>query len=113
MDTNISMVQGDAAPSRIFALSREDGTIPDLSLVNRVDFLIFRPDDNSQTNGTGNNNQSECTILPPANAGKVQYDWSTTDLPIAGVYRCLLRITYADNDPETTIIYVNVESDTT
>lgn len=107
-DTQISMVQGDAAPSRVFALKRLDGSIPDLTNYTGATFKIYRPDTGAQTNASADT----CTILTPKTDGKVQYDWSTTDLPVAGTYRCILQIVDSNGKPESNIVYITVESDT-
>ena len=108
MDTEISMVQADSAPARVFTFVREDGSIADLTNASSVDFIIYRPDTEAQTN-TG---MTACVIQSPKTDGKAKYSWSSGDLPIAGVYRCLLRITYTDSTKETAIVNVTVESDT-
>lgn len=109
MDTDIQMVQGDAAPSRIFNFVRQDGTIGDLTNATNVDFLIIRPDTQAQTNV----GFTSCTILNPKTAGQAQYSWRVTDLPVAGLYRSLLRITYNDGSLETNVVRIEVESITT
>lgn len=106
MDTEFGMVQGDAAPPKLFTFSREDGSIADLTTATAVDFTIIRPDTGAQTN-TG---ATSCAIQSPTTAGQAQYNWHTTDLPVAGRYRCLLRITYSGGLPETAVVYINVES---
>lgn len=108
MDAEFEMTQGDAAPAKLFTLNREDGSVADLTTATNVDFLIYRPDTNAQTN-TG---ATSCVIQSPGTLGQAQYNWHTTDLPVSGRYRCLLRITYAGGLPETAIVYIKVESNT-
>jgi hypothetical protein len=108
MDTEISMIQGDASPSRVFSLVRTDGSIPDLTSAESATFNIYRPDTNAQTNASTN----ECTIVPPGPNGQLQYNWNATDLPIPGVYRCVLQFLDQNGKPESNIVYITVESNT-
>lgn len=108
MDTNISMVQGDASPSKVFQFVREDGTVPDLTDYQSATFDIIRPDSGDQTNP----DSDTCEILSPGSNGWVQYDWSVGDLPVSGLYRCLLQIVDQNGKPETNIVYIDVESNT-
>jgi hypothetical protein len=103
--TVILMFQNDTSPDAIFNLSREDGSIVDLTGAS-VNLNIQNPSSKQPTNA----GHQACAITPPATSGQCQYQWQSTDLPIAGIYNAWLHITYSDGQTETAAVKINVGS---
>lgn len=101
------MYQGDSAPNPILTCVREDGSVIDLTDTT-VRFIITNPQTKRHTNDpnadTGVTNV--CTLVNAAE-GQCTYAWNPKDLPVAGIYPCMLVITYTDNKQETREILVS------
>lgn len=103
MATVIETYAGDSSPNITFNVSRVDGSIVNLTGAT-VKFIIQNPVTGKHTNDANN----LCVV---ANSTTVVYSWNTagTDIPVAGIYKSVLQITYPDNQLETYAISISAQ----
>lgn len=104
MPTVIKTYAGDSSPNITFNVSREDGSVVDLSNAT-VRLIIRNPLTGKRTNDANNS----CQVI---SATQVRYAWNIngTDLPVAGVYKADIVITYPDQQEETYGLTINAEA---
>ena len=107
----IRTYRGDTAPDLVFNITREAGSIVDLTGAE-VAFIIQDPVTRVSTNDP---NPSEgitnmCTLVNPV-GGICLYSWNAggTDTPDTGYYPANLKIRYPDGSIETYALTISVE----
>lgn len=107
----IQTYKGDTAPDITFNISREDGTIVDLTGAT-VAFILQNPGTGLSTNDPSGSITNLCAITNPT-GGTCVYTWNTggTDTPVTGYYKANLKILYPNNTTETYGLTVAVEND--
>lgn len=100
----IETVVSDTAPDITFNITRDDGSIVDLTGAV-VRFRILDPKTNQRTNDTAN----ICQQVTPA-AGICRYSWNNTDCPDPGIYKADLQITYPTAEVETYQMRIKVSA---
>lgn len=97
----IETFAGDSAPALNFTLTREDGSIVNLTGA-QVRFTIQDPSTGLITNNPSGSITNSCTITN-ALAGQCTYTWNLngTDCPNAGIYKAEIKIRYSAGVEET------------
>lgn len=99
---------GDGAPNITFTISREDGSIVNLTGAT-VRFIIQDPDTHLPTNNPTNTITNLCTIIDPAN-GICTYAWNPgSDTPDPGIYSGQIKIRYGNAAEETYGLLISAE----
>lgn len=105
----IQTYQNDTAPDLTFTITREDGSIVDLTGAT-VTFIIENPVTHMYTNSPNNDKVDTCVITNPT-GGVCVYSWNSggTDTPNVGLYPANIKIEYADDTVETYSMTISVE----
>jgi hypothetical protein len=93
--SDLTLVQGDSAPTIFGTVLKPDGTAKDLSSVTEVKFQMRKADDRRYTV------DAEAEVVDAA-TGRVSYDWEANDLSVAGEYIGQWQLTFADGKVQTT-----------
>lgn len=106
----IQTYRGDTAPDLTFNLTREDGTIVNLTGAT-VSFIIQDPVTKLSTNDPGAGKTNLCQITN-ATGGVCVYSWNAggTDTPDVGFYPANLKIEYPTGAIETYSMTISVEN---
>lgn len=106
----IQTYRGDTAPDLTFNITREDGSIVDLTGATVV-FIIQDPITKHSTNDPSGNITNLCTITNPV-GGVCMYSWNAggTDTPDVGFYLANLKIEYPNQTVETYALTISVEN---
>ena len=93
---DVTLVQGDTAPSLNGALKRATTQEPlDLTNATAVRFQMRHDNDRHYT-------VDEEAVVVDAEGGLVRYDWTDGDLSVFGEYICQWEITWAAGPVQTT-----------
>lgn len=110
--TVIQTFAGDSAPMITLSLTRDDGSIVNLTDAS-VYLIIEDPDTKLPTNNFNSNLgiTNHCVITNPS-GGVCTYTWNRTgtDCPDVGIYPANLRIIYQDGSKETYRMIISAEA---
>jgi hypothetical protein len=104
---------GDTSPDLTLNITREDGSIVDLTGAT-VAFILQNPQTGLSTNDVNHSLgiTNLCEITNPT-GGVCVYSWNLghTDTPVTGYYKANLKIEFPNNTTETYGLTVVVEKD--
>lgn len=93
--SDLTLVQGDTAPTIFGTILKPDGLAKDLTSVTAVRFQMRKQDDKKYT-------VDAAADIVDASTGRVSYDWQVNDLSVTGEYLGQWQLTYSDGKVQTT-----------